>query len=198
MNILQFLGEVRIGELADITELIHAHRDGDVGAYDQAIELLYTELRSIAHRSRVRMGGNPTLYTTAVVHEAYIKMKTAPGGADNSAHFLSIAAKAMRQIIIDYARSRKAEKRGGDASHVSIDEAHIAVDAEAEQILIIDDALEKLEEHNPRLAKVFELKFFAGLEDDELATATGLSKRSAQRDWMKARAYLGEYLYGRE
>ena len=141
------------------------------------------------------MGGNPTLHTTAVVNEAYIKMRKAPGGAENSAHFLSIAAKAMRHIIIDYARSRKAEKRGGDVVHVDIDEASKAVDSEAEQILIIDDALKKLEAHNPRLAKVFELKFFTGLEDDELAAATGLSKRSAQRDWVKARAYLGEYLY---
>lgn len=156
---------------------------------------MYAELRTIAHRSRVRMGGNPTLHTTAVVNEAYIKLKAAPAGAENSAHFLSIAAKAMRQIIIDYARSRKAGKRGGDVVHVDIEKTNHSVDVEAEQLLIVNDALEQLESHSPRLAKVFELKFFIGLDDDELAAATGRSKRSAQRDWMKARAYLGEYLY---
>ncbi|MEM7000312.1 MAG: ECF-type sigma factor [Pseudomonadota bacterium] len=176
----------------DITQLIAAHREGDVQAYDQAIELLYSELRKLAHRSLVRAGGNPTLRTTAVVNEAYLKLRQAPISAEDRAHFLGIAAKAMRQVIVDYARSRKAEKRGGDAIQVPLDDFNSAVDAQADQLLIIDEALNQLARNNERLATVFAYKFFVGLEDDELAEATGLSKRTAQREWKKARAFLAE------
>lgn len=178
----------------DITRLIHAHRAGDPNAYDQAVELLYAELRKVARRNLSSMGGNPTLRTTAVVNEAYLKMRQAPASAENRSHFLSIAAKAMRQIIIDYARARAAEKRGGDAVHVTLDDFNSAAEAQADQLLSIDEALTKLADHNERLAQVFELKFFVGLEDDELAEASGLSKRTAQRDWMKARAFLAELM----
>ncbi len=178
----------------DITELIQAHSDGDEAAYDQAIELLYTELRRIAHRNLLRMGGNPTLQTTAVVNEAYLKLRTSSARAENRKHFLNIASSAMRQIIVDYARSRNAEKRGGDVIHVEFDDNAEAVQSQAEEILLIDAALEKLAAHNYRLARVFELKYFGGLEDDEIAIAMELSKRTAQRDWMKARAYVADLM----
>ena len=100
----------------------------------------------------------------------------------------------MRQIIVDYARARRAEKRGGGAVHVELKEHDQTVENEAEQVLLIDDAINSLAAHNPRLAEVFALKFFVGLSDDELVAATGATKRTAQRDWMKARAYIGEYL----
>ena len=183
-----------LAKVADITELVRAHAAGNTNAYDQAIELLYAELRRIAHRHRARMGGNPTLQTTAVVNEAYMKLKRAFGNAENSAHLLNIASRAMRQIIVDYARARRAEKRGGGAVHVELKEHDQTVENEAEQVLLIDDAINSLAAHNPRLAEVFALKFFVGLSDDELVAATGATKRTAQRDWMKARAYIGEYL----
>ncbi len=178
----------------NITELLKAHGAGDGAAYDQAVELLYAELRSIAHRNLSRMGGNPTLQTTAVVNEAYLKLKKSPGGAENSAHFLNIASAAMRQIIVDYARTRNTEKRGGDVVHVEYDDSTKGVSAEAYEILLVDEALNRLAEHNVRLAQVFEFKFFTGLDDDELATAMNLSKRTAQRDWMKARAFVADYM----
>ncbi len=181
-------------DLGRITKLIHAHRDGDDRAYDLAIELLYTELRGLAHRHIRRMGGNPTLQTTAVVSEAYLKLKRNGSSAEDSAHFLNIAAKAMRQIIVDYARAKKAEKRGGDAIHVELNGDEQGLHAEIDQVLMVNEALEKLAHHSERLAQVFELKFFTGLDDDEVAAAMGTSKRTAQRDWMKSRAFMGEYL----
>ncbi len=180
--------------LGNITELIQAHSDGDESAYDEAIELLYTELRRLAHRNLVRMGGNPTLQTTAVVNEAYLKLKASSAHAESRKHFLNIASAAMRQIIVDYARARNAEKRGGDIVHIEFDDNDKAVQSQAEEILLVDAALKKLNDHNQRLARVFELKYFAGLEDDEVATAMALSKRTAQRDWMKARAYVADLM----
>lgn len=183
-----------MSDLGNITELVHAHRGGDDKAYDRAIELLYCELRKVAHKNRKKMGGNPTIQTTAVVNEAYIKLKGSLDSAENSAHFLNIASRAMRQIIVDYARARRAEKRGGGAVHVEISEHDKAVESQAEQLLLINDSISKLEQHNERLARVFELKFFVGLSDDEISEALGLTKRTAQRDWMKARAFVGDYL----
>ncbi|MEN7344052.1 MAG: ECF-type sigma factor [Pseudomonadota bacterium] len=177
-----------------ITHIVQRHSDGDASAFDQAIELLYGELRRIAHRNRRQMGGNPTLHTTALVNEAYLKMKSASGDVTNAAHFLAIASRAVRQIIVDYARSRRAAKRGGGAVHVELDPHHTAVDAEVEQLLIVEEATARLAAHNERLAKIFELKFYAGLSDEELALAVPCSKRTAQRDWMKARAFISDYM----
>ncbi|MEM1262642.1 MAG: ECF-type sigma factor [Pseudomonadota bacterium] len=177
-----------------ITQLVEAHREGDDAAYDHAMELLYSELRRVAHRIRKNIGGNPTLQTTAVVNEAYLKMRRSLGAAENSAHLLNIASRAMRQIIVDYARTRNADKRGGDMAHVELEESDAAIASEAEQVLLINEAIDKLAAHSQSLADVFELKFFTGLTDAELAAATGTSIRSAQRNWMKARAFVGDYL----
>ncbi|MEM7433270.1 MAG: ECF-type sigma factor [Pseudomonadota bacterium] len=180
--------------LQNITHLVQRHSAGDTGAFDQAVELLYGELRRIAHRNRVKMGGNPTLHTTALVNEAYLKLKGSDSAVENSSHFLAIASRAIRQIIVDYARSKNAAKRGGDVLHVEFESTHKAVDAEVEQLLVVEDAIERLAKYNERLAKVFELKFYAGLSDDELALALSASKRTAQREWMKARAFIADYM----
>ena len=188
------VGDGIIVEPSEITRLIEAHRNGEDGAFDEAVGLLYGELHGMARAQLARLGGNATLQATAVVNEAYIKLKNSPGRAVSRKHFLSIAAKAMRHVIIDYARTRSAAKRGGGIKDVDFDQANISVAAQAEELLIIDDALDKLAAQNPRLAKIFEYKFFAGLDDDETADVMDLSKRTAQRDWMKARAFLSEYL----
>ena len=175
--------------------MIQAHRAGDVAAYDQAVSLLYEDLHRIAHQQLAKLHGNDTLQTTAVVNEAYLKLRNTPGQAVSREHFLGIAAKAMRHVIIDYARSNRADKRGGDAIHVELDPNDGAITAQADQLLMVDQALEWLgANNNPRLVKVFECKFFAGLNDQETAQALDLSLRTAQRDWLKARAFLGEYL----
>ena len=174
--------------------MILAHRDGDAGAYDQAVEMLYAELHRLAHHQLARFHGNATLQTTAVVNEAYLRLREQPGQAVSREHFLGIASKAMRHVIIDYARSRNAKKRGGDAARVEFDESKLAIDAQADELLAIDAALSALAEQHPRLVRVFECKFFVGLDDEETATTLEISKRTAQRDWMKAKAFLGERL----
>ena len=178
----------------EITLLIEAHRDGDANAYDRAVELLYGELRGLAHHQLARFHGQATLQTTAVVNEAYLKLKESSKSAIDRRHFLGIAAKAMRHVVIDYARRRSAAKRGGDLVRVEFDEADAAVEAQAEQLLLIDESLTALAAKSERLVRVFECKFFAGLDDDETAATLDLSKRTAQRDWMKARALLADYL----
>ena len=198
-NCLIVLGEVRyrgdyLDTRANITQLIEAHRDGDDGAYDRAVELLYEELHGLAHHQLARFHGNATLQTTAVVNEAYLKLRESSANAVDRRHFLGVAAKAMRHVVIDYARKRSAEKRGGDLVHVQYDDADAAVAAQADEILLIEEALRRLSGVSERLVKVFECKFFAGLDDDETAAALDLSKRTAQRDWMKARALLADIL----
>ena len=178
----------------DITDLIALHRDGDDGAYDQVVELLYGELRARAHGQLVKLPAEPTLQTTALVHEVYIKLKESSGKAVDRDHFLALAATAMRHVVIDYARARRSDKRGGGARHMPIEDSAAAVDAQAEDLLQIDEALGALGEQSKRLVRVFECKFFGGLDDDETARVLRLSKRTAQRDWMKARAFLSEYL----
>lgn len=183
---------------ADITRLIAAHRNGDSAAYDQAVELLYNELHVLAHHQLARFHGQATLHTTVVVNEAYIRLRDASAGAVDRKHFLGIAAKAMRHVVIDYARKRSAAKRGGDLVRVDLEDADAAVAAQADQLLLIEESLRELAKTSDRLVKVFECKFFAGLDDDETAATLDLSKRTAQRDWMKARALLAEYLSQRE
>lgn len=183
---------------ADITRLIDAHRNGDISAYDQAVELLYGELHGIAHHQLARFHGQATLHTTAVVNEAYIRLREASAGAVDRKHFLGMAARAMRHVVIDYARKRSAAKRGGGLRQVELRDADAAVAAQADQLLLIEESLQKLAETSERLVKVFECKFFAGLDDDETAATLEVSKRTAQRDWMKARALLAEHLLQRE
>lgn len=178
----------------DITRLIEAHRQGDESAYDRAVELLYNELHGLAHHQLARFHGNATLQTTSVVNEAYLKLRESSANAVDRQHFLGVAAKAMRHVVIDYARKRSAEKRGGDLIRVEYNEADAAVAAQAEDILLIEEALRRLSSVSERLVRVFECKFFAGLDDDETATTLNLSKRTAQRDWMKARALLADIL----
>lgn len=183
---------------SEITRLINAHRNGDGDAYDRAVELLYGELHRLAHHQLARFHGQATLHTTAVVNEAYLRLRDASAGAADRNHFLGMAAKAMRHVVIDYARRHAAEKRGGGLVQVGLRDADAAVAAQADQLLLIEQSLRELAKTSDRLVKVFECKFFAGLDDDETAATLDISKRTAQRDWMKARALLAEYLSQRD
>jgi len=178
----------------DITRLIQAYGDGDADAFDRAVELLHGELHGLAHRQLAKFHGNATLQTTAVVNEAYLKLRESSGSAVDRNHFLAIAATAMRHVVIDYARKRISAKRGGDRVKVELQDSDLAVESQAEQLLLIEQALAALGNANERLVKVFECKFFAGLDDQETAEALNISLRTAQRDWMKARALLAEHL----
>lgn len=179
----------------EVTQLLIAFRGGDREAFDRLVPLVYEDLRRIARRHLRRGRPGATLDTTGLVHEAYLKLvdQTRATWQDRG-HFLAVSARAMRQVVIDHARRHAAEKRGGGERPVTYDDARVGVDEEAERLLAVDRALDRLGEKNERLARVVECRFFAGLSEEETSAALGTSLRTVQRDWMRARAWLREEL----
>ncbi|MGA2188603.1 MAG: ECF-type sigma factor [Steroidobacteraceae bacterium] len=170
--------------------------DGDLGAPAETqrmaaalIPLMYQDLRRIARRERLRVRAGATLQTTALVHEAYLKLEHLASFNDDE-HFLRACALAMRHILVNHARERMARKRGGGAANIPIDEAPEIGSAPDEVVVKINDALLELAQLSPRLAQVVECRFFAGYDDAETALALGLTDRTVRRDWVKARAWL--------
>jgi RNA polymerase sigma factor (TIGR02999 family) len=163
-----------------------------------AAELLppfYDQLKHIAQRARSRLGGNQTLQTTALVHEAYLRLRHS-GRFTDETHFLRAAALAMRHALINYAAARVADKRGGGQPHLTLSSAEaVGVDSD-EGLLALNEALERLSMEIPRLADVIECRFFGGYGEEDTARALGLSLRTVQRDWLKARAWLYRELGG--
>jgi RNA polymerase sigma factor (TIGR02999 family) len=163
-----------------------------------AAELLpafYDQLKHIAQRARSRIGGNQTLQTTALVHEAYLRLRHS-GRFTDETHFLRAAALAMRHALINYAAARVAEKRGGGQLHLTLSSAEaVGVDTD-EGLLALNEALGRLSTQIPRLADVIECRFFGGYGEEDTARALGLSLRTVQRDWLKARAWLYRELAG--
>ncbi len=177
----------------EVTRLLEAAEAGDRGALDRLVPLVYEDLRRMAHWQLDREGGGHTLQTTGLIHEAYLKL--AGGGsvsASSRAHFLAIAARAMRQVLVDYARRRKAAKRGGGVISVTLGDEPQPADASAENLLALDEALEQLD---PRQRQVIECRFFGGMEEKDIAAALGVPERTVRRDWVKARAWLYQSLY---
>jgi RNA polymerase sigma factor (TIGR02999 family) len=170
--------------------------DSDLGAPVETqrmaaalIPLMYQDLRRIARRERYRVRAGVTLQTTALIHEAYLKLEHLASFNDHE-HFLRACALAMRHILVNHARDRMASKRGGGVANISLDDAPEMSGAPDEVILKINDALLGLAELSPRLAQVVECRFFAGYDDAETARALGLTDRTVRRDWVKARAWL--------
>ncbi|HJS75760.1 MAG TPA: ECF-type sigma factor [Vicinamibacteria bacterium] len=182
-----------MAEKGDITLLLQAYAGGDRAAFDQLVPLIYEELRRIARNHLRRTQRGATLDTNGLVHEAYLKLAGQKGmRVEDRGHFLAIAARAMRQIIVSRARARVAAKRGGGDIRMTLDEERVAAAGEnqAEWLLDLDRALEGLRERDERLARTVECRFFAGLSEDETAEALGVSLRTAQRNWMRARAWI--------
>lgn len=165
---------------------------------EELLPILYADVRKIARRQRLRVGADDTLQTTALIHEAYLRMRDSPTFNDKS-HFLRAAALAMRQVLINYARDSVAAKRGGGAVHVPLEYADraemtgIRVETD-ETLLAVHSALENLAELSVRLAQVVECRFFAGYNEQETAEALRLTERTVRRDWVKARAWLRQEL----
>lgn len=177
----------------DVTRLLHRVRDGEPGAFDQVFAVAYDELRRIARRQL--RGGHPgPLETTELVHELYLKMERQSrlDWAGRS-HFFAIAARAMRQVLVDLARRRQSAKRGGEWISTTLTGELLAADPRPEDVIALDEALETLDE---RQRQVVELRFYAGLTEEETAEALGVSARTVQREWLKARAWLYRTLYG--
>lgn len=179
----------------DITRLLQAAGEGDRAALEQLVPLVYESLRRIARSQRAGEQRAHTLSTTALVNEAWLRL-LGPEQAEwqCEAHFYRYAAKAMRHILIDAARSRQAQKRGGGVEHVELDSAPPIAEQACGELLALDQALLRLAEINPRLAQVVELRFFAGLEVEQVAEVLGINARSVVRDWAKARALLAQML----
>jgi len=156
---------------------------------EQLMPLLYTDLRRLARGERRRVNAGETLQTTALIHEAYLKLNGSAVFNDRS-HFLRAAALAMRHLLINYARDRVAAKRGGDAARVSLDFAEGVALPSEEALLEINEALERLSGVSPRLAQIVECRYFAGYDDEETAQALNITDRTVRRDWVKARAWL--------
>jgi RNA polymerase sigma factor (TIGR02999 family) len=169
----------------------------DRGPLDRAYPRVYDELRRLAHLKLRREAPGHTLNTTALVHEAYLRLG-AEGGAQwiDDAHFFALAATAMRRILVDHARRRGAEKRGGGARRVPIESVEgLGVEERAELLVALDDALERLAALDVRQARVVECRFFGGLTEDETARALGIGLRTVKRDWAKARSWLYGEMY---
>jgi RNA polymerase sigma-70 factor, ECF subfamily len=171
------------------TGILELASAGDAEALDRLVPLLYDELRAMAHR-QLLAESEPTLQTTALVHEAYLKLAGGRSTARGRAYFFAAAAQAMRQVLIDRARRRQAAKRGGSAERVTLGEQDAAVDAYSIELLELDDALRRLAVRSARQARVVEYRFFAGMSVNETAEALGVSSRTVEADWAIARAWL--------
>ena len=173
------------------TDVLTELRSGVPESLDQVVALAYQQLRAIAHRRLIARGPAGTLSTTALVHEAYLKLvDQSRAGFQDRAHFLALASLAMRHVLVDRARERNTLKRGGERQRVTLDDIALSVDTEADVLLQLNDALDRLAAFEPRLARVVECRFFGGLTDAQTAEALGLTSRTVQRDWVKARVLL--------
>jgi len=172
-----------------VTALLRRTSAGDQAAASELFEQLYTDLK--ARAQRVVRTADATLQPTALVHEAWLKIvpERSPSFADRT-HFLRAAAAAMRSVLVDHIRARHTQKRGGDASHVEIDMIADIYDKRAVDLLVLDEALERLAKMDPQLAQVVELRFFAGLQMQEIGPLLGVSTSSVERAWRTASAWL--------
>jgi RNA polymerase sigma factor (TIGR02999 family) len=182
--------------MSDVTRLLKAAEHGEGEAGEQLLNVVYSELHRMAEQKLAGDPGNHTLQPTALVHDAWLQLVGDDGsiGFANRAHFFGAAAQAMRRILIDRARHRRAEKRGGGAEHFDLDSVDIAMNADDTTLLRIDEALEKLAREDPPSAELVRLRFFAGLKIEEAAEVLQISERTAKRYWTFARAWLYDEL----
>ena len=180
-------------DVGEVTRLLQAAHEGEPGALERLVPLVYDDLRRLARRQLGREYGERTLNATALVHESYLKLGKGVMAASDRAHFLAIAARAMRQVLVDHARDRRAAKRGGGSwERTTLTDGAWAAEFDPDGMLALDEALAELE---PRQRQVVECRFFGGMEEQEIAAALGVTERTVRRDWTKARAWLYRYFY---
>jgi RNA polymerase sigma factor (TIGR02999 family) len=180
--------------MGETTHLLARARDGDAAAWNGVVTLLYDELLQLARR-RVRRGHAFTLSATALVHECYLRLPAERAAALTSRqHLLALASRAMRQILVNHARDRVAAKRGGGVLHLSLDDEQPATLREADQVLMLDQALERLAHQDAALAQIVDCRVFGGLTEQETVTALALPLRTVQRRWAQARQRLRDCL----
>lgn len=176
---------------SEITQLLQGWRAGDRNALDALLPVVYKELRRLAHFQLRSERPDHTLQSAALVHEAYCRLVgQSPPELENRTHFFAVAAQLMRQILVDYARRRRAAKRGASLCKVSLNDASILPQRKDADVLAVDDALKALAKIDPRQSRVVELRFFAGLSLEEISGVMGIASATVQRDWTAARAWL--------
>jgi RNA polymerase sigma factor (TIGR02999 family) len=182
----------------EVTQVLSAIDSGDPQAAEQLLPLVYDELRKLAAQRLAQEKPGQTLQATALVHEAYLRLVDAAGGRpwEGRGHFFAAAAEAMRRILIDSARRKRRPKHGGDRHRVGLDDAGDAIASPVEDLLALDEALEKLAAEDNVSADLVKLRYFAGLSIDEAAEAVGVSPRTADRRWAYARAWLRQEMLG--
>ncbi|MFC1636857.1 ECF-type sigma factor [Planctomycetota bacterium] len=188
--------------MTDVTRILNAIEQGDAGATDELLPLVYEELRLLAAHKMSQEPSGQTLQATALVHEAYVRLVEAKDQNWNSrGHFFKAAAEAMRRILIDNARRKKSLRAGGERQRIDNDEVDLQVltlsgESSSEDLLALDEALEKLSKTDPRNAELVKLRYFAGLSLDQVAKIQGISRRTATRWWTYARAWLHREISG--
>ncbi len=178
--------------MTDVTQILNAIQQGDPSASDQLLPLVYEELRLLARQRLANEKPGQTLQATALVHEAYLRLAGKENDAswDNRGHFFAAAAEAMRRIVIESARHKDSQKRGGNRNRISFSRIDMAVQNRPVDVLELDEALHALEETHPRKADVVKLRFFAGFSNREAAEALGVSLATVENDWAYARSFL--------
>lgn len=175
----------------NITVLLHRIRDGSREAEDQLINLVYSNLKRMAYSCMRGERGNHTLQPTALLHETWMKIvHDADIDWQDRSHFFALASRAMRRILVEYARSQTAIKRGGMRNQVDLTEGLLVSEDNLDKVLIVDEALEELSHLDARQAQIVELRYFGGLTEDEISAAIGVATRTVKRDWKMARAWL--------
>ena len=183
----------------DVTALLRRASAGESEAWDEAFRILYDELREVAGRHMGREQVGHTLQPTALVNEAYMRLvRNPPAEASDRAHFVALAARAMRQVLVDHARAHSAAKRGGGVRPLTLEESLRLDTASPEEVLALDLALDRLDEVDPRLRQLVELRYFGGMKDQEVAQLLDVSERTVRTYWTRARAWLHRELSPKE
>ena len=179
----------------DITQLLLNYRNGDKAALDALLPIIYDQLKKIAARERRNLWNCNTMNSTALVHEAYIKLvKSDALNAENRAHFYALCSLGIRQIVVNYLEQKTAQKRGSGWEKVSLSDASISSESNFETILTVDKVLNKLAAVDQKLASLVEMRFFAGMSEHEIALATDCTERTVRRNWSKAKALLNHFI----
>jgi RNA polymerase sigma factor (TIGR02999 family) len=177
-----------------IAHLLDGVVRGDPGALGELVEAVYPELKRLAHFQMAHESQGHTLNTTAIVHEAFVRMASGEGKWQNRKHFLRAASTIMRHLLVDHARRKRAEKRGAGEVPLSLDEERVGGGDDSLAVLALDNALRKIAEIDPRLEKIIECRYFAGLTVQETAEALDMAVRTVERDWQRAKGYLLEMM----
>jgi RNA polymerase sigma factor (TIGR02999 family) len=186
------MGDDSADQHGRIHELLARVDRHEPDAFSELVEVVYPELKRLAHFQLAREQPGHTLNTTAIVHEAYVRMASGAGRWEDRKHFLRAASAVMRHLLVDHARKKRADKRGSGSSPLELEESRIGVNDDSLAVLALDSALKDIAEIDPRLEQIVECRYFAGLSVNDTADALGMSVRTVERDLQRARAYLVE------